>query len=397
MIPFSPPHISETAVQAVAEVLRSGWITTGPRTKEFEKRLSAYCGVGTTLCVNSATAGMELVLRWFGVGPGDEVILPAYTYCATANVVRHCGATPVLVDVDADFNISVAAIKQAMSAKTKAIMPVDIGGMPCNYEAIWEVVNNHKEFTPSNDLQRQLGRVLVLADAAHSLGAKFKGRHTGNWADFTVFSFHAVKNLTTAEGGSITFNLPKEINEQKVYKYLNTLSLHGQSKDALSKLNSPGWKYDVIESGYKCNMTDIQAAIGLDQLNSYDEALEKRKQICALYAQLLGGHDWAELPLQSDNEKESSYHLFMLRVKGATEQQRDEIIDLIYGSGVSVNVHFQPLPLLTAFKDYQIEDYPVAYANYSREITLPVYVDLTEDQVHAVCAAVVNAVQNVLD
>lgn len=397
MIPFSPPHISEEAIAAVSEVLRSGWITTGPVTKQFEKQLAEYCGIETVLCVSSATAGMELALRWFGVGEGDEVILPAYTYCATANVVRHCGATPILVEVNpSDFNVSVEAIANALTSKTKVIMPVDIGGFPCDYEAIMQLAKDHTEFTASSEVQQALGRVLVLADAAHSFGANFRQEKTGKLADISVFSFHAVKNLTTAEGGAIAFNLPKLIVESKVYKYLNIISLHGQSKDALAKLGSPSWKYDVIESGFKCNMTDIQAAIGQIQLKDYPEIMARRRQICNQYRKAFEQYDWAETPVLSDENRETSYHLFMLRIRGINEEQRDNIIEDIFNQDVSVNVHFQPLPLLTAFSNYNISDFPVAYNCFSREISLPVYYGLSDEQVVKVIDSVVVSVKQVI-
>lgn len=397
-IPFSPPRIDEETIEMVAEVLRSGWITTGPRTKEFEKQIASYCGVNQVLCVSSATAGLELILRWYGVGEGDEVILPAYTYCATANVVRHCGATPIPVDSDPDdLNISMDAVQAAMSPRTKVIMPVDIGGFPCDHEGLKKLAESYSQFTPKGKVQETLGRPLILADSAHSFGARIGSKRVGSQADMTVFSFHAVKNLTTAEGGAIAMALPESIDEVDLYNKLNIKILHGQSKDAFSKLNTPGWKYDVVEPGYKCNMTDIQAAIGISQLKNYDQTLARRAAICRQYRAHFEGSDWAQLPVQESGKMETSYHLFMLRVNGVDEGQRDAIIDRIFEQGVSVNVHFQPLPLLTAYQHLTMDDYPVAYDNYSREISLPVYYDLTDEQVAQVTDAVEQAVQSVLE
>ncbi|MCG3167663.1 MAG: UDP-4-amino-4-deoxy-L-arabinose--oxoglutarate aminotransferase [Bacteroidia bacterium] len=403
MIPFSPPRIDQLIIDEVTAALKSGWITTGPRTKKFEKELAAFCGVNSVLCLNSATAGLELVLRWFGVKEGDEVIVPAYTYCATANVVMHCGAKPVMVDInETDFNISLEKIRAAVTPKTKVIMPVDFGGLPCNYDAINALVNEKEiknKFQPVTDEQDKLARILILSDAAHSLGAVYKNKPCGSLTDVTVFSFHAVKNLTTAEGGAIAFNLPAPFQNEKIYQQLVVKSLHGQNKDALAKTQKGNWKYDVVEAGYKCNMTDLQAAIGLIELTRYkNDTLKKRKEICSLYSKLLLNCNWAELPLFKTDYSESSYHLFPLRIKGINEKQRDEIIQEIFNKDVSVNVHFQPLPLLTYYKNlgYRIENYPAAYNNYSREISLPVYYDLTDEQVKTVANAVITSVDLIL-
>jgi len=404
MIPFSPPRMDQHIVDAVSEVLLSGWITTGPKTKEFENQLSTYVNCRKTICFNSATAGMELVLRWFGVQPGDEVIIPAYTYCATANVVLHCGATPIMVDINPnDFNISIQRIKERITAKTKVIIPVDIAGFPCDYDAINELIRLESVnilFSPRNKEQEKLGRILVMADAAHSIGSIYKGKMHGSVADITVFSFHAVKNLTTAEGGAVCMNLPSQFDVAEIYQNLNMKSLHGQSKDALAKLKAGGgsWRYDVIEPGYKCNMMDIQAAIGLIELGRYESNLNRRKEIFAAYQAGFENEIWSICPIYKTDEKESSYHLFMLRVKEATEGQRDEIINRIFDKQVSVNVHFQPLPLLTAYKSigYKIEDYPVSFDNYKNEITLPVYFNLTDEQVQQVITAVKEAVNEVI-
>lgn len=404
MIPFSPPRIDDLLINEVVAALKSGWITTGPRTKQFEKNLSAYNRNAATLCINSATAGMEIMLRWFGVKEGDEVILPAHTYTATANVVVHCGAKPVIVDTGKDFNISVDAIEKAITSKTKVIMPVDFGGYPCDYEAIMSLVkrNNVKQlFNPSNEIQKQLGRIFVLSDSAHSLGAMYQNKKTGVCADASAFSFHAVKNLSTAEGGCVSLNLPAPFDNEEIYRYLCILTLHGQNKDALAKMQKGNWKYDVIEAGFKCNMTDLQAALGLVELARYDnDTLIKRKHICERYTQLLSKHQWAELPLQQsvDGKTFSSYHLYPLRIKNINEKQRDSIIQKIFDKDVSVNVHFIPLPMLSFYKNtgYDINDYPVTYDNYSREISLPVFYDLTDQQIELVVKAVEKSVDEVL-
>ena len=400
-IPFSPPRIDDEIVKEVNAALRSGWITTGPRTKQFEKELSAFNGNAATLCLNSATAGLEIMLRWFGVREGDEVILPAYTYSATANVVMHCGAKPVLVDVDpVDFNISTAAIRKAITPATKVVMPVDFAGLPCHYEAIMSLVNEGKVrdlFRPQSDEQRKLGRIMVLSDAAHSLGGFYRGKRTGTAADASVFSFHAVKNLTTAEGGAIALHLPPPFDNDEIYKYLCILTLHGQNKDALAKMQKGNWKYDIITPGYKCNMTDLMAAIGLVELRRYaDDTLVKRRKVCEYYQRAFSGFDWAELPLLKDDERETSYHLYPLRIRNISEQQRDRIMQRIFDADVNVNVHFIPLPMLSFYKNegYRINDYPVTYDNFSREISLPVYYDLTDDQLSRVVHAVIDAVKS---
>ena len=401
MISFSPPRIDEKIIEAVSAVLRSGWITTGPKTKLFEKKIAEYCGAPSVLCLNSATAGLELALRWYGVGAGDEVILPAYTYAATANVVMHCGATPVLADVNKDdFNISLEDIKKKITAKTKVIMPVDFGGLPCDYTAIMNLAESSKDlFVAKGDNQKKLGRIMVLSDAAHSFGATYKGKKTGACADISAFSFHAVKNLTTAEGGAMAFNLPVPFDNGEIYKALCVTSLHGQNKDALAKTQKDNWRYDIIEPGYKCNMTDIMAVIGLIELERYNsDTLKRRKAIVEAYQKGLSGYSWAELPVFKDAERESSYHLFPLRIKGINEEKRDAIIQKIFDKDVSVNVHFIPLPMMSFYKShgYKINDYPVTYNNFSREISLPVFYDLTDEQVKTVLDAVVKSVAEVI-
>ncbi len=399
MIPFSPPRMDQRIVDEVVDTLWSGWITTGPKTKRFEKMLSDYGGQKSTLCLNSATAGLELVLHWYGVGPGDEVIVPAYTYNATANVVVHCGAKVVFVDSGEDFNINVDAIEKAITSNTKVIIPVDIAGWPCDYDAINALVRRddiRSQFIAKTKEQEQLGRILVMSDAAHSIGGVYKGKKAGSLTDITVYSFHAVKNLTTAEGGAICFNMPEPFDNLQIYQRLNIKSLHGQTKDALAKNQIGNWRYDIVEAGYKCNMTDIQASMGLVEIQRYNEdMLVKRKHILDRYASALSKYPWAQIPVYETTERQSSYHIFLLRIVGATESQRDSIIQEIFMQEVAVNVHFVPLPMMTFYKGlgYRIDDYPVAYDNFSREITLPVYYDLTDAMVDEVVRAVVRAVE----
>jgi dTDP-4-amino-4,6-dideoxygalactose transaminase len=401
MLPFSPPRIDQKIIDEVTAALKSGWITTGGRTKEFEKRLTSYCGNQNTLCLNSATAGLEIALRWFGVKEGDEVILPAYTYSATANVIIHCGATPVFVDVNKhDFNISTTEIEKHITEKTKVIMPVDFGGYPCDYDTINSMAIKHAPiFKPQSDIQRQLGRILVLSDSAHSFGAYYKGKRAGGLTDISVFSFHAVKNLTTAEGGAVMLNLPAPFDNAEVYRNLCVKILHGQNKDALAKTQKGNWKYDIIEAGYKYNMTDICAAIGLVELERYDnDTLVKRKHICDLFTKILSQHVLLDLPVFKTAEKESCYHLYPVRIKGVSETQRDEIIKQIFEQEVSVNVHFIPVPALSFYKNmgYNVHDYPVTYDNYSREISLPVFYNLTDENIHTVCEALIKAIKLVI-
>jgi dTDP-4-amino-4,6-dideoxygalactose transaminase len=401
MIPFSPPRIDDKIINEVTAALRSGWITTGPRTKDFEKKLTAYCGNKNTICLNSATAGLEIMLRWFGVGEGDEVILPAYTYSATANVVMHVGAKPVFVDVNADdFNINTAEIEKAITERTKVIMPVDFAGYPCDYNAINELVKKHAStFKPKTERQQQLGRILVLSDSAHSFGATYHGKKCGSLTDVSVFSFHAVKNLTTAEGGSVALNLPEPFDNEEVYKYLCMYTLHGQNKDALAKTQKGNWKYDIVEAGYKCNMTDITAAIGLVELERYDNDTQlKRKRIFELYNEGFKQDARFQLPVHITDTRSGCYHLYPLRIKTISEEQRDAIIKGIFDREVSVNVHFIPVPMMSYYKNagYDIKNYPVTYDNFSREISLPVYYNLSEEQVQTVIQAVIDSTNSVL-
>lgn len=403
MIPFSPPRIDQRIIDEVTATLKSGWITTGPRTKLFEKEITAYCGNKTTIAVNSWTTGMEVLLHWWGIGEGDEVIIPAYTYCASANIIIHSGAKPVMVDInEADFNISIDAIRKAITPRTKAVMGVDIGGFTCDYEGIYALINEpgiRDQFTANNEKQRTLNRILVLSDAAHSFGAVSHGKRSGALADISGFSFHAVKNLTTAEGGAICFNLPDTFDHEEIYKEFSIKILHGQNKDALAKTQKGNWRYDVVEPGFKCNMTDIQAAIGLVELERYQENLDRRKAIFSQYDAAFQPEKWALTPLHTTADVVSCYHLYLLRIDGVTEAQRDAIIQLIFDEDVSVNVHFQPLPILTAYKSrgYDINDYPETWNKYHNEITLPVYFDLTDAQVQQVIAAVKKSVQTVLN
>lgn len=402
-IPFSPPRIDDKTIAAVTEVLRSGWITTGPKTRELEKRIGEYCNSQKVLCLNSWTNAAELVLRWFGVGKGDEVIIPSYTYAATANIVIHVGATPVMVDIEKDsFGIDITALASLINKRTKVILPVDIGGLPCDYDAIMSMVNSEeikKHFKPKNHNQINLGRILVLADAAHSFGASYKGVKVGNQCDVMGFSFHAVKNLTTAEGGAITLNLPAPFNNDDVWKLLNISALHGQTKDALSKTQAGQWRYDIVEAGFKCNLTDIHAVIGLVEMDRYDsETLKRRKEICQLYSSIFKDKKWFKAPVFSTEIKESSYHLYMLNILDCNESQRDLIIQKSAEKGVSLNVHFQPLPLLSYYKElgYKIKDYPNAYNQYASEISLPVYYDLSNEDVHYVAKTVMEAITETL-
>lgn len=400
MIPFSPPRIDQKVVDEVTAALLSGWITTGPRTKNFEKRITEYTGCKATVAVNSWTMGMQVLLHWWGIKEGDEVILPAYTYCASANVIVHAGAKPVMVDIGAeDFNIDAEKVKAAITPRTKAIIAVDIAGFPCDYDKLYEVIEGAKsQFQPNNELQEKLGRILLISDAAHSFGATMNGKKAGALADISTFSFHAVKNLTTAEGGAICFNLPASFDAEAIYKHFCTLILHGQNKDALAKTQKGNWRYDVEEPGFKCNMTDLQAAIGLIELDRYQENLDRRQHIFDRYNAGFASEDWAIAPKFKDENRETCYHLYLLRIKGITEQQRDAVMQQIFDRDVSVNVHFLPLPTLTAYKKrgYKMEDYPETWNKYANEISLPVYFDLTDEQVQTVIQAVKEAYKAVV-
>ena len=392
MIPFSPPRIDQKVIDEVVDTLKSGWITTGPKTKEFERRLTAYCGNKATLAVNSNTVGLEVVLRWFGVQEGDEVIVPAYTYCATANVIVHCGAKPVMVDVNAeDFDVCLENVRKAITDKTKVIMPVDLGGMPCDYDELFELVKSgsvNSLFQARTEEQEKLGRILILSDSAHSVGAEYKGRKAGCLADVSVFSFHAVKNLTTAEGGAVTWRRDLGLDDAALYRRYMLLSLHGQDKDALAKTKAGAWEYDIVAPLYKCNMTDIMAAIGLAQLHRYEELLAKRYALVEQYHELLAST--AIRPARHLTEDgRSSCHLYLTELEGKTLSQRNAVIDALAQQGIASNVHYKPLPLLTAYRDlgFRMEDYPNAYGLYERELTLPLYSTLTQAQAERICGA----------
>ena len=383
-IPFSPPDMTEAEVQEVAEALRSGWITTGPKTKEFEKEIAAYCGTSKAVCLSSATACMESILRALGVGPGDEVITCAYTYTATASVTCHVGATVRLVDTaPGSFEMDYSRLADAITERTKVVIPVDLGGVVCDYDQIFAAVESRKQlFRPANDIQAAFGRVIVLADAAHAFGAQWHGRMCGSIADFTSFSFHAVKNLTTAEGGALTWRDHDGVDNESLYKLFQLLSLHGQNKDALAKTKLGAWEYDIIAPYYKCNMTDVMAGIGLAQFRRYPGLLARRRQIIERYDAALKG-----LPVQLLNhygeEHASSGHLYLTRLLGRCMEERNEIIVKMAERGVACNVHYKPLPMMTAYKalGLDIRDYPNAYNQFVNEVTLPLHTKLSDEDV----------------
>lgn len=401
-IPFSPPFIDQDVTNEVLHSLNSGWITSGPKVKLLEEEICKLTGISKTVCVNSWTSGAILVLKWFGIKEGDEVIVPAYTYSATALAVLHCGAIPVMVDITGDFTIDVKSIEKAITAKTKVIMPVDVAGWPCDYDAINALVNKNSikmQFVAESDKQTLLGRILVVSDAAHSIGAFYKGIPAGNLTDLTIFSFHAVKNITTAEGGAICLNLPDSFDNEEEYKLMKLYTLNGQNKDAFTKSQAGGWKYDILFAGLKVNMPDVCAAIGLAQIRKYDSLLlQERERVARSYHAFFSKYQQFELPPLEDENRKSCFHLYALRLKNCTEEHRDLIIEEITQKGVAVNVHFIPMPMLTVFKNlgYKIEDYPVAYGNYSREISLPIYPQLTNVQIDYICEAVLASYNKVL-
>lgn len=382
-ISFSPPDMTQAEAQAAAEAILSGWITTGPRTKEFERRIAARCGVAKAVCLNSQTACGEMALRLLEVGPGDEVIVPAYTYTATAAVVCHVGAKLVMVDCQKDsLQMDYDALEAAITEKTKVIIPVDLAGIPCDYRRIFEIVERKRSlFRPGSPLQAALGRISVNVDAAHAFGATWEGRPVGSIGDFTSFSFHAVKNLTTAEGGALTWKPIPGVSDEEIYHKLQLLSLHGQSKDALSKTQLGAWEYDVLGPWYKCNMTDIMAAIGLAQLERYDALLARRKDLIARYDAAFRPLGVEVLPHYTESFQ-SSGHLYITQIPGITPQQRQEIIVKLAEAGIAANVHYKPLPLLTAYKNlgFDIGDFPNAYGHFAREITLPLHTRLTDEE-----------------
>ena len=391
-ITFSPPDITEREIAEVVDTLRSGWITTGPKTKKFEDEIAKYCGTKKAVALNSATAAMELALRLFDIGEGDEVITSAYTYSASASVIYHCGAKIILADTKkGEFNIDPKQVEKLITPKTKAIIAVDIGGFPADYSELLDIVEKKKNIfnAKKGTYQEELGRILIIGDAAHSFGSSYKEKKIGSVADITSFSFHAVKNLTTGEGGALTWNLPENFDNEEIYKGFMLLSLHGQNKDALNKLKAGAWKYDIVMPGYKSNMTDIIASIGLVQLQRYDgEILKKKEELVSYYEKYLGDlKDKVELPIFKNDIKESCKHLYMIRLKNQDEEKRNEIIAKLGENDIATNVHFQPLPLLTAYKKlgFKIEDYPNAYNQYKNEISLPLHDFLTEDDVKYIC------------
>ena len=395
-ISFSPPDMSELEVQEVCEAIRSGWITTGPRTKEFEHLLTMCCGTDKVVCLNSATACMELILRVIGVGPGDEVITSAYTYTASACVICHVGAKVVLVDTAPNsFEMDYSKLADAITEKTKAIIPVDLGGVICDYDKIFAAVEQKKHlFLPSNEIQKAFGRVIVLADAAHAFGAKWHGKMCGNIADFTSFSFHAVKNLTTAEGGALTWRNISGIDNDWLYKQFQLLSLHGQNKDALAKTKLGSWEYDIVYPAYKCNMTDIMAGIGLAQLKRYPEMLYRRRQIIEHYNEVLKECNVQVLEHYTENHS-SSGHLYLIRLLGKDIEFRNEVICRMAERDIACNVHYKPLPMMTAYKNlgFNIKDYPNAYDMFVNEVTLPLHTCLTDEQVEYVISNFVEIIQ----
>ena len=396
-IPFSPPDMTDAEMNEVAEAMKSGWITTGPRTKEFEHLISMCCQTArqddegkplpTTVCLNSATACMELALRVLGIGEGDEVIVPAYTYTATASAVCHVGARPVMVDcAPGSFEMDYGKMADAINERTKAVMPVDLGGIVADYDAVFSAVESKKDlFRPANDIQKAFGRCIVIADAAHAFGAMWHGKMCGEIADFTSFSFHAVKNLTTAEGGALTWRKIPGIKDEEIYKTLQLLSLHGQNKDALAKTRLGAWEYDIIGTWYKCNMTDIMAAIGIQQLKRYPELLRRRRQIIETFNEA-----FKDLPVEVlnhfDNYHSSSGHLYLVRLKDKDVDKRNELIVKMAERGIACNVHYKPLPMMTAYKamGFDIKDYPNAYNQYRNEVSLPLHTRLTDDDVNYV-------------
>ena len=394
-IPFSPPDMSEAEINEVAEALRSGWITTGPKTKEFERLIALCCQTEQAVCLNSATACMELILRVLGVGQGDEVITPAYTYTATASVTCHVGAKVVMVDTAPDsFEMDYDKLADAITERTKVVLPVDLAGVVCDYDKIFAAVESKKHlFSPANDIQKAYGRVIVLADAAHAFGAKWHGKMCGEIADFTSFSFHAVKNLTTAEGGALTWRNHDGVDNESLYKQFQLLSLHGQNKDAFAKTRLGAWEYDIVAPYYKCNMTDVMAGIGLAQLKRYPEMLYRRRQIIERYNEGLKGCDVQVLDHFGDDHS-SSGHLYLVRLLGEDVEYRNVVIEQMAERGIACNVHYKPLPIMTAYKNlgFDIANYPNAYNQYHNEITLPLHTSLTDEDLEYVISNFVDII-----
>ncbi len=398
-IPFSPPFIDQSVIDQVIDTLNSKWVTSGPKVKALEQEMLILTGSKASVCVNSWTSGAIMMLKWFDVKEGDEVIIPAYSYCATALCVLHCGARPVMVDILDDFTIDPAEIKKAITRKTKAIIAVDIAGWPCNYDAINAAIKDpdvRHLFNPESEKQILLDRILLISDAAHSIGAVYGELPSAQKADITIFSFHAVKNITTAEGGCICLNLPEVFDNNEEYSFLKMFSLNGQTKDAFAKSMGANWRYDIIFKGLKSNMPDICAAIGLAQIRQYsDILLPLRRKIAEKYCDKFKLFDWFIAPCLKEMGRESSYHLFPLRIKNIVEIDRDQIIDWLMSKGINVNVHFIPMPMLSYFKSigYKIDDYPNSYKQYSCEISLPIYPQLTDAEVDYIIENVIEGVR----
>ena len=397
-IPFSPPDMTEAEVKEVSEAILSGWITTGPRTKELEKQIAAYVGVNKAVCLNSQTACAEMALRILGIGEGDEVIVPAYTYTASASIVCHVGAKLIFVDVQQDcLEMDYNAVEAAITPKTKAIIPVDLAGVPCDYDRLMNIVESKRDiFHAANDIQKALGRIAICADAAHSFGASRKGQMVGSIADFSSFSFHAVKNFTTAEGGALTWKSIPGIEDEEIYRMVQLFSLHGQSKDALAKTKLGAWEYDIIGPWYKCNMTDIMAALGLVQMKRYPQMLQRRKEIIQRYDQALKAIGVEVLNHNSETHQ-SSGHLYITRIPNITKEQRQTIIEQMAEHGIATNVHYKPLPMMTAYKNmgFDIKDYPNAYAHFANEITLPLHTRLTDEEIEYIISNYIEVITNV--
>ncbi len=399
-IAFSPPDITESEIQSVVETLKSGWITTGQKTKLFEQKIAEFCETEKAVCLNSATIAMELTLRLLGIGEGDEVITTAYTYSASASVIHHVGAKIVFVDVaENSYHIDYNQIEQAITEKTKAIIPVDIAGIPCDYDTIFSIIQKKQTlFKPNTEIQKEFGRIIVLADAAHSLGAVYKNRKVGSIADFTAFSFHAVKNITTAEGGAVTWKNQLFLDNEKIYKQYMLFSLHGQTKDALAKTDLGAWEYDIVEPYYKCNMTDISASLGVSQLERYPQILQRRKEITQLYKKELSSIKNCQIIPHFSDEYESSYHLFFIRILTIDESKRNNIILELAKIGIATNVHYKPLPMMTAYKKlgFDIKSYPNSFYQYKNEISLPLFNTLTDNQVLFICSTLKKLLEELL-
>lgn len=397
-IPFSPPDMTEAEVKEVSEAILSGWITTGPRTKELEKQIAAYVGVNKAVCLNSQTACAEMALRILGIGEEDEVIVPAYTYTASASIVCHVGAKLIFVDVQQDcLEMDYTAVEAAITPKTKAIIPIDLAGVPCDYDRLMNIVESKRDiFHAANDIQKALGRIAICADAAHSFGASRKGKMVGSIADFSSFSFHAVKNFTTAEGGALTWKSIPGIDDDELYRQVQLFSLHGQSKDALAKTKLGAWEYDIIGPWYKCNMTDIMAALGLVQMKRYPQMLQRRKEIIQRYDQALKAIGVEVLNHYSETHQ-SSGHLYITRIPNITTEQRQTIIEQMAEHGIATNVHYKPLPMMTAYKNmgFDIKDYPNAYAHFANEITLPLHTRLTDEEMEYIISNYIEVITSV--